>query len=1477
MDLVKYFSNSSIKPPVFKSADTNWNIVHATDNNQMLKAFILAAALAVASAENSYVVLTPKSFRPGVPLNISVNVLKASGDVNVRAELFDDSTKAVIASAHKSVTPGSVTSIQINVPDNLHIGSYKIQVQGSGHGLHFQNETSINYEMKSISIFIQTDKANYKPGQTINFRAFAVFPNLTVYTGSYDIEIYDPNMNKIKQWLGLSDASGVVTNFLEMDTQPVIGDWKVKVTAHGRSTEKIFVVAHYVLPKFEVKVELASFILTSDNALNGKVSAIYTYGKPVQGTANLIVKYKNWYRPYNYHGDEPRVMQALTLSVDGTASFSIPLDAIKTINKYLDGRTLTVEANVTESLNHITLSGKNEVKIYDRAWKMEFLKSYPNTFKPGLSYTAYLRVSQQDDHPIQGVREDVRVTVTCFYQDKGEATTPYPWYEPPRHRYMLPEQTLTVPDNGIVPIQVDIPKNSTSVYVLAIYGKSQYDSDLELSKSYSPSDNYMQLSLKSSNLRAGQVAVFDVRSTETISNLFVQVMSRGNVVMAGTVSGSTFSIHIDSKMAPNARIIAYYVRADGEVVTDSISFDVDGAFQNQVSLSFDKTKAAPGDNVNVIVTADPQSIVNLLAVDQSVLLLRSGNDVTQSEVIDELKSYDTISHDSSSFCCDFMPTAMGGRRKRMVWWPYPRYFGGADAQTIFDNSGVKVLTDANVFHHNEPIILSPHYHGFIMGLPEVNSVGTATAGSSSPVPLQIPDRIRNVFPETWLWSNSSTGADGTVTISTTVPDTITSWIASAFAVHSKSGLGIASSPAKIEAFKPFFVSLNLPYSVIRGEELALQANVFNYMSQDLDVLVTLKGSSDFRSMTVDANGHVSYGTQTQTKTVHIPAGEAKSVFFPIVPASLGTIPLTVTAQSALAADGVQRQLLVEPEGVARYYSNPILVDLKNQTTFSQVVDISMPQTVVAGSQKIVVTAIGDLLGPTVNNLDKLLKMPTGCGEQTMLGFAPDVFVTNYLTATNQLTGDIKDKAISFMEKGYQRELTYQHKDGSFSAFGDRDPSGSMWLTAFVAKSFHQAKKQIFIDDDILTRAIEWMINRQKADGSFPEPGHVIDKYMQGGAASGVGLTAFVLASLFENNDLQGSIHQRITQSVALAKHYLESQITTTNDDYVLSLCNYALTLAKSPAVRDIQTKLKNDAIVSGGTIHWHKDQAASIQSHWQPAHSQANPIDIEMTAYNLLVTAEAGDISVGLQIIKWITAQRNSNGGFSSTQDTVVALQALSRFAAMIFSDTFNIQATVTAGTFTHTFNINKQNALVMQSVVLSSIPSQVSVSATGHGMALLDVGLSFNVEQEIETPSFQIDVTIVTETIDMLSVKSCVNWLKAGTSGMAIQEFGIPSGFEADLESIEEVVEIKRVETKDRKLVLYFNQITPTPLCLSLDIIRTGMVAKSQPAAIRVYDYYQPSNQVTSFYQSKSLQNAHVCDICAECGCKGNIVAIGG
>ena len=57
-----------------------------------------------------------------------------------------------------------------------------------------------------------------------------------------------------------------------------------------------------------------------------------------------------------------------------------------------------------------------------------------------------------------------------------------------------------------------------------------------------------------------------------------------------------------------------------------------------------------------------------------------------------------------------------------------------------------------------------------------------------------------------------------------------------------------------------------------------------------------------------------------------------------------------------------------------------------------------------------------------------------------------------------------------MTTGYQRELIYRRGDGSFSAFGESDADGSLWLTAFVMKSFAQADGLIYIDEAVLRDA-----------------------------------------------------------------------------------------------------------------------------------------------------------------------------------------------------------------------------------------------------------------------------------------------------------------------------------------------------------------------------------------------------------------------
>jgi hypothetical protein len=172
-------------------------------------------------------------------------------------------------------------------------------------------------------------------------------------------------------------------------------------------------------------------------------------------------------------------------------------------------------------------------------------------------------------------------------------------------------------------------------------------------------------------------------------------------------------------------------------------------------------------------------------------------------------------------------------------------------------------------------------------------------------------------------------------------------------------------------------------------------------------------------------------------------------------------------------------------------------------TVFETADLTLPAGVVEGSARGEATVIGripqicfnqsfkssldagDVMGPSLSGLDHLLTMPTGCGEQNMITFTPNIYVMQYLQATSQATGDIETKALEFMRTGYQRELNYKHIDHSYSAFGNSDPSGSTWLTAFVVKSFAQAKPFIYIDDAELTHSINWFRSKQMENGCFP--------------------------------------------------------------------------------------------------------------------------------------------------------------------------------------------------------------------------------------------------------------------------------------------------------------------------------------------------------------------------------------------------------
>ncbi|VDI44666.1 Hypothetical predicted protein [Mytilus galloprovincialis] len=451
------------------------------------------------------------------------------------------------------------------------------------------------------------------------------------------------------------------------------------------------------------------------------------------------------------------------------------------------------------------------------------------------------------------------------------------------------------------------------------------------------------------------------------------------------------------------------------------------------------------------------------------------------------------------------------------------------------------------------------------------SATPAAADDSQTPSLTEPQRKRSKFPETWLWLNTTTSENGHASIETIVPDTITQWITSSFAVNKNTGFGVSAN-ANITTFQRFFIRIELPYSVIRGEILILQTTIFNYMEEDLNVHVSLSKNENISFS--DNDGHLMFSPGREwTKTVLVPKDTVRSVYFPIIPERIGTSLVDVTARTITVADAVQRKLLVKPEGIKQNYNIPIPVDLINERSYSTEVDVTFPPNVINESQFIKVSVIGDIIGKTLSGIEDLLQMSYGCGEQNLVRFVPNVFVSAYLNVTQRLTNDIVAKIDKFLTAGYQRQLSYARHDGSFSAFGNSDRQGSTWLTAFVLKSFAQAAESTYIDPEVIRKAAYFLLRRQSSSGEFKEYGTVYSKALQGGSASSsASLTAYVIIAFEEaklNNQIPSNMIREVNSTIRrgtihIANSLEQHQNVSSSYQYELIICTYALALTKTP-------------------------------------------------------------------------------------------------------------------------------------------------------------------------------------------------------------------------------------------------------------------------------------------------------------------------
>ncbi|ESO98777.1 hypothetical protein LOTGIDRAFT_231165 [Lottia gigantea] len=295
-------------------------------------------------------------------------------------------------------------------------------------------------------------------------------------------------------------------------------------------------------------------------------------------------------------------------------------------------------------------------------------------------------------------------------------------------------------------------------------------------------------------------------------------------------------------------------------------------------------------------------------------------------------------------------------------------------------------------------------------------------------------------------------------------------------------------------------------------------------------------------------------------------------------------------------------------------------------------------------------------------------------------------------------------------------MRYQRNDYSFSAFGDRDSSGSQWLTAYVVRTFSEARQYIYVDEKILEYAVNYLINNQNEDGTFNESGRVFSKALKGSSFDGNGLNAFTLIALSEAQQFVNNLN-----SMNKSIHQLETASETMTNIYNLAITAYALYVAGSTKSSTILQKLESIQITKDGMVYWEVViEADRVQYYWNPPHKQSSPVNIETAAYILLTYSKMGEKEKGIPIMKWLLSQQNSNGGYSSTQDTVVAFQALSQFACLLHGGSYDITLNVFACRQNKTWNLSSSEESKWKTCETTD---SIDIEASGTGSGIVMVG----------------------------------------------------------------------------------------------------------------------------------------------------------
>ena len=217
-------------------------------------------------------------------------------------------------------------------------------------------------------------------------------------------------------------------------------------------------------------------------------------------------------------------------------------------------------------------------------------------------------------------------------------------------------------------------------------------------------------------------------------------------------------------------------------------------------------------------------------------------------------------------------------------------------------------------------------------------------------------RVREQFPETLYWQPQLiTDEKGRARVVLPAADSITSWRLLADAVSRGGAMGYRQ--ANLRVFQDFFVDIDFPVALTKGDRLHVPVAVYNYLQEAQTVSVRAERASWFELLDVEE------------KKVALKPGEVSVVYFGLKVLESGRKALTVFAEGKMK-DAIKRTVEIMEKG------REVPVTASDRIAGRHAFKVELPANAIEGASVLYVRltpGISDL----VAGLEGMIRLPSG--------------------------------------------------------------------------------------------------------------------------------------------------------------------------------------------------------------------------------------------------------------------------------------------------------------------------------------------------------------------------------------------------------------------------------------------------------------------------------------------------------------------